>query len=138
MKDTKILIAANSANPQGMTITLESTSIFLGIIVSMSMIVGVAIKAVSKFNSIANEIRDLREDLNKTATISDTVREIHKDVLLLDKRFDVHLQDYENRKDTVQMILGQLNEKIDHKTQRLEREIEDIETYLQKEQSFKT
>jgi len=132
MKDTKILIAANTPNSQGMTVTLESTSIVLGIIVSVSMIVGIAIKAVSKFNSITNEIRDLREDLNKASAVSVTVKEIQKDVSLLDKRFDIHLQDYVNRKDIVQMVLGQMDEKINHRTTRLGTEIKDIERYLEK------
>ncbi|MCC5639043.1 hypothetical protein LC593_25070 [Nostoc sp. CHAB 5844] len=101
------------------------------------MILGATVKVISRFNSIANEIRDLKEDINKLATIDETIKGIHKDVLLLDKRFDIHMRDYENRKETVQMVLGQLNEKIDHKSERFEGEIKDIERYLEKREDYK-
>ncbi|MCC5637033.1 hypothetical protein LC593_14450 [Nostoc sp. CHAB 5844] len=137
MNATKTLIAVNTSSPQGMTVTLESTSLFLGILVSVSMLVGVTIKVISKFNSISNSIRDLREDVNKLSAIDTTIKGIYKDVLLLDKRFDIHVQDYTNRKDTIQMLLGQLNEKIDHKSERFEGEIKDIERYLEKREDYK-
>jgi hypothetical protein len=54
----------NSSSQPALTITLESTGIFLGILVSTSMLIGVAVKVVSRFNEIASEIRDLKEDLN--------------------------------------------------------------------------
>jgi hypothetical protein len=55
----------------------------------------------------------------------------------LDKRFDLHIQEYINRKDVVQMVVGQLDQKIGHKFKWLLFYTWDIQRYLQKDTTFK-
>jgi gas vesicle protein len=114
------------------------------------MLIGLAIKMISKFNTITNDIRDLREDLNSHASVISDVKLLQKDALALDKKFDIHLSSYANRNDVVQMVLGQINEKIDHKWERVEgmikevreetkdveKEVKDVQKYLQKQGQF--
>ncbi|MCC5619245.1 hypothetical protein LC605_30075, partial [Nostoc sp. CHAB 5836] len=64
MTTTKSGIAVHPNNQPTFNITLESTGIFLGILVSFSALLGGIIKAITKFNSIDNNLRDLREDFN--------------------------------------------------------------------------
>lgn len=73
----------------GITLTLESTGVFLGILVSVSALAGVAIKIISKMNHISISITQLQENLNNYANSVEQVRQ-------LDKKFDIHLQDYLN------------------------------------------
>lgn len=121
------IIAANSQQqPQqpAFAITLESTGIFLGILVSVSMLTGIAIKMVSKFNAITNEIRDLREDFNSHSTVIADVKTLQLDVIKLDKRLDIHLQDYVNYKDATLLNINGNKELIGHKWKRTEEEFE--------------
>lgn len=59
----------------------------------------------------------------------------HKDI---DKRLDIHLQDYSNRAEMVNYMINGMNEKIDHKFNRLYSSMRDMEKYLQqKNQDFR-
>jgi hypothetical protein len=62
----------------------------------------------------------------------------------LDKRFDIHVQDYVNYKDANLLALNTTDEKIKHtwnKTEKLLEErktdIKDLQLFLQKQQNFK-
>ena len=57
---------------------------------------------------------------------------------LIEKRFDVHLNDYERSADLTTLICNQLREAIEHKYKRLSYSMRDIEKYLQKNQNFRT
>ncbi|MHC5598254.1 MAG: hypothetical protein ACYTXC_20335 [Nostoc sp.] len=50
----------------------------------------------------------------------------------LERTLDLHIQDYVNRKDLIQMLLGQLDQKITHKFKRLLFYTRDVQRYLQK------
>lgn len=126
------------ATPSGIFLTLESTGVFLGILVSASVLATVAIQLISKFNNIANSIKDVREDLATHVAAEGHERLIERvsRIEQLDKKLDLHIQDYVNRKDTTSMLLGQLNEKIDHKFSRLHSEIKDVQRWLEKQTVF--
>ena len=56
----------------------------------------------------------------------------------IEKRLDIHLQDYLNRTEMINYIIGGMNEKMDHKFNRLYSSMRDIEKYLQqKNQDFR-
>lgn len=141
----KPVIAVNTApQPQGVNITLESTSIFLGITVSVVMLVGTSVKVVSKFNSITNKLRDLREDLNSHALALEQTKLLSEKIFTLEKRFEIHLQDYVNHKDADLLAINGLKEKIEHKAEKAEDyfkelriEIKDIQGFLHKQQNFR-
>lgn len=130
MTTTKSSIAVINSNSPGITITLESTGIFLGILVSASLLAGVAINVISKMNRISSSITQIEEALKGYASNAEKIRE-------LDKRFDLHIQEYINRKDVVQMVMGQLDQKINHKFKRLLFYTRDIQRFLQKDTAFK-
>ncbi|ALF51874.1 hypothetical protein ACX27_01855 [Nostoc piscinale CENA21] len=142
----KLVIAVNPAapQPQGMNVTLESTSIFLGITVSVVMLVGTAVKVVSKFNSITNQVRDLREDLNSHSQALEQTKLLSEKIFTIEKRFEIHLQDYVNYKDATLLAINGNKERIDHKAERAEDyfkelkfEIKDLQGFLQKHQNFR-
>lgn len=55
----------------------------------------------------------------------------------LEKRFEVHLNDYERSADMVTLVCNQLRESLEHKYKRLSLSIRDIEKFLQKNQTYK-
>lgn len=54
----------------------------------------------------------------------------------LEKTLDLHIQEYVNRKDVIQMVLGQLDQKINHKFKRLLFYTRDVQRFLQKDTTF--
>ncbi|MEH2000441.1 MAG: hypothetical protein V7L00_17125 [Nostoc sp.] len=54
----------------------------------------------------------------------------------LEKNLDLHIQEYVNRKDVIQMVLGQLDQKINHKFKRLLFYTRDVQRFLQKDTTF--
>ncbi len=124
-----IAVTSSSSSP-GITITLETTGIFLGILVSVSVLTGVAVNVISKMNRISSSIAQIEEALKGYASNAEKIRE-------LDKRFDLHIQEYVNRKDVVQMVLGQLDQKINHKFKRLLFYTRDVQQFLQRDTAFK-
>ncbi|MEA5624102.1 hypothetical protein [Nostoc sp. UHCC 0251] len=132
MNTTNSTIAVtNSSNSYpGITLTLESTGIFLGILVSTSVLAGVAVTVISKINRISNSITQIEKALEEQVRNAEKIREI-------DRTLALHIQDYVNRKDVIQMLLGQLNEKIDHKFKRVLFYTRDIQRFLQRDTDFK-
>ncbi|MEH2023923.1 hypothetical protein [Nostoc sp.] len=124
-------MTSTSQNSQpAVTLTLESTGIFLGVLVSASILVGIAIKVVSRFNEITSEIRDLKESLNSHAAMIQEVKTLQKDIHSLDKRFDIHSQDYVNHKDANLVAINGVTEQIKHKWQRTEEVFERLENEI--------
>ncbi|MEH2124175.1 hypothetical protein [Nostoc sp.] len=131
MSTTSSTIAiTNSSSSPGITITLETTGIFLGILVSASVLGGVAVNVISKMNRISSSISQIEEALKVYAGNAEKIRD-------LDKKFDLHIQEYINRKDVVQMVLGQLDQKINHKFRRLLFYTRDVQQFLQRDTAFK-
>ncbi|MBH8563757.1 hypothetical protein I8748_16425 [Nostoc sp. CENA67] len=132
MNNTKTVIAVSNtpASSPGIIITLESAGIFLGILVSASVLITGATNLVTKMSQISSSIKRIEEELKTHASNAEKVRE-------LDKRLDLHLQDYVNRKDLLQMLFGQINEKVDHKFKKLLFYTRDIQRFLQRDTDFK-
>jgi hypothetical protein len=113
----------------GVTLTIESTGVFLGILVSVSALAGVATRIISNMNNISASINQIELSLKKHAEESEKIR-------YLEKTLDLHLQEYVNRKDVIQMLLGQLDQKIDHKFKRLLFYTRDVQRFLQRDTTF--
>ncbi|MEH2198636.1 hypothetical protein [Nostoc sp.] len=122
------IVIANSSST-GVTVTLESTGIFLGILVSTSILASVAVQIISKMNKITSSITQIEEAMKEHARNAEKIRQ-------LEKTLDLHIQDYVNRKDVIQMLLGQLDQKITHKFKRLLFYTRDVQRFLQRDTSF--
>ncbi len=59
-----------------------------------------------------------------------------KKIRNLEKTLDLHIQEYVNRKDVMQMLLGQLDQKINHKFKRLLFYTRDLQRFLQRDTAF--
>jgi len=138
MNISKSQIAVSpSSPPPGIIVTLESTGIFLGILGSACLLAGVAINIISKMNRISFSVDEIQEALKAYASNTEKIKD-------LDKRLDVHLQDYVNYKDAILLDRNGLRERIDHKWERTEDEfkavkgsIKDLEGFLQRRDDFK-
>ena len=49
----------------------------------------------------------------------------------------LHLQDYANRRESVEWRMGQLDQKINHKDERLRNQVKDVQLFLEKHLSFR-
>jgi hypothetical protein len=54
-----------------------------------------------------------------------------------ENKFDIHIQDYVNRKETVQYLLGSLDQKIEHKFGRLYGDFKEMQRFLEKHFYFR-
>jgi hypothetical protein len=122
-------VAAVSQPEPGIVVTLQTTGVFLGILVSASILLGLGIKLVSNVNKISLSISQIQKDLNELSQDAEKVSQ-------LERRVDLHLQDYVNRKDVTQMLLGQLDEKINHKFRRLLFYTREMQRFLQRDTVF--
>lgn len=55
----------------------------------------------------------------------------------LEKRFEIHLNDYERSADMMTLICNQLREASEHKYKRLSLSLRDIEKFLQRDRAYK-
>jgi septal ring factor EnvC (AmiA/AmiB activator) len=124
------------------TISLESTGIFLGVLVSLTVLLGLLIKTVSSFNKIASDIHDLRDDIKNHST-SEGHEKLVQQVRILQTKCNsyentlaLHLQNFENRKEAVQFLFGQINEKIDNRSERIELEVKELKNEVKEIQGF--
>ncbi|WP_373525097.1 hypothetical protein [Nostoc sp.] len=121
---------SNSLNSSpGVTLTLESTGAIFGILVSATILATIAIRVISKINSISTSISQIELSLKEQAANAEKIRH-------LEKTLDLHIQEYVNRKDVIQMVLGQLDQKINHKFKRLLFYTRDVQRFLQKDTNF--
>ncbi|QSJ17682.1 hypothetical protein JYQ62_02045 [Nostoc sp. UHCC 0702] len=136
MKNTTTQIAAaNSVNhTPGVIVTLESAGIFLGVLVSLSVLATWSFKIASKINAISSSIDSIKEDLKTHSFNTEKIRD-------LDKRLDLNTQDYVNYKDHSVLHFNNLKERIDHvwnKTEKIcdsqKAEIKELLSILQKQQ----
>ncbi|MBC1218490.1 hypothetical protein GNF10_17335 [Nostoc sp. UCD121] len=116
-------------NSTGITLTLESTGILLGILVSASVLGAMAVQLITKMNKISSSIAQIEEAMKEHARDAEKIRQ-------LEKTLDLHIQEYVNRKDVIQMVLGQLDQKINHKFKRLLFYTRDVQRFLQKDTNF--
>ncbi|GBG21056.1 hypothetical protein NIES4072_47380 [Nostoc commune NIES-4072] len=112
------------------TVTLESVGVFTGILVSISVLGTLAIKLVNNLNNISTSIAQIKEDLKEHADNAEKIRD-------LNHKLDLHIQDYINRKDTITLLIAQVTQTVEHRTNRLYTSMKDIENFLQTQGNFK-
>lgn len=98
----------------------DSVELILGIMAILGMIYALA----QVERRIYDEIHKLESRLTTRFTVSET-------------KFDVHMQDYANRKEAVDYRLGGLNEKIEHKFNRLHAEVKELQRFMQSNFPFR-
>lgn len=123
-----IIVVTSSTSPRA-EFTLQETGISIGIITSLVMLSGVAVSIISKINKISFTVDGIQEALKLHATNAEKIKD-------LDKRFDVHLQDYVNYKDANLLSHNGLDERIEHKWQRSEAEFNSIKGSIKELQGF--
>jgi hypothetical protein len=128
MNTFKTIIVVNQPEP-GIVVTLQTTSVLLGILVSGSILLGIGIKLVTNINKISLSIAQIQKDLKQLSNDSERIDKI-------ERRLELHIQDFVNRKDVTQMLLGQLDEKINHKFKRLLFYSREMQRFLQKDTNF--
>ncbi|WP_414587416.1 hypothetical protein [Scytonema sp. PCC 10023] len=131
--------AQTQQQPTGITLNLESTSVLLGILVSACALGAIAIKIITQFNNVTNSLKEIEEDLTKHI-VSEGHEKIEprlKKIEEVDKKLDLHIQDMLNRKEAVNLIANQLDQKINHKYTVLYHSLKDIENYLNKQGNFR-
>ncbi|MDZ8225774.1 hypothetical protein [Nostoc sp. ChiVER01] len=128
MNTTQLSIAATSSPV--ITVTLESVGVFTGILVSLSVLGTLAIKLVNNLNNISTSITQIKEDLKEHADNAEKIRS-------LEHKLDLHVQDYINRKDTITLLIAQVTQTLEHRTNRLYTSMKDIENFLQMQGTFK-
>ncbi|MHC5615115.1 MAG: hypothetical protein ACYTXA_30090 [Nostoc sp.] len=109
--------------------TLQEIQLSIGIIASLVMLSGVAISIISKINKISFTVDVIQEALKLHATNTEKIKD-------LDKRLDIHLQDYVNYKDGNLLSHNGLEERINHKWQRSEAEFNAIKASIKDLQGF--
>jgi len=129
MTNPKSEIAVNASTSPGLTLTLENTGVFLAIIVSTLVIGGIAVQIISKINRISSSVAQIEEGMKEHVRNAEKIRQI-------EKTLDLLIQEYVNRKDVMQMVLGQLDQKINHKFKRLLFYTRDVQRFLQKDTTF--
>lgn len=103
---------------------IDQVKSLLELLVAAGFFVGVVWQMAEMKSAIYRAIDSVNDNL------SDRINQI-------EKRFDVHLNDYERSADLTTLICNQLREAIEHKYKRLSFSMRDIEKYLQKNQNFR-
>lgn len=110
--------------------SLEAVGVLLGGLVSIAILLGLLFGFVDKINRLEIKVKYLQAELAEHSSVSGSINRV-------ERALDLHLQDYTNRKESVQFLLGQLDEKIAHKFNRVASSINHIQRYLEKDGTFK-
>lgn len=94
------------------------------LILGLCGLVGIIYQLAAVERHIYEEIDRLKDSIVARITVNET-------------KFDVHAQDYVNRKETVQYLLGSLDSKIEHKFTRLHQEFKEMQRFLEKHFYFR-
>ncbi|MEH2342526.1 MAG: hypothetical protein V7K22_12875 [Nostoc sp.] len=121
-----IAVSSTSITPG---FTLQDTQVSIGIIASLVLLSGVAVSIVSKINKISFTVDVIQETLKLHASNAEKIKD-------LDKRLDIHIQDYVNYKDANLLSHNGLNDLIEHKWQRSESEFNAIKQNVKELQGF--
>lgn len=133
------MLAATS----NLTINLESIAVLLGILVSLTILFGVLIGYTNRINGLEIKIQHFQQELIEHSNLEghnilvEKLARSVENVNRVEKALDLHIQDYVNRKDFIQFMLGQLDQKIEHKFSRLYNSMKDVEKFLQKSNGFR-
>jgi len=94
------------------------------LILGILALAGIVYQIAQTERQIYDEIDKLKDSIIARISISEN-------------KFDVHVQDYVNRKETVQYLLGSLDQKIEHKFGRLYGEFKEMQRFLEKHFYFR-
>lgn len=134
-----MLFAATS----NFTLNLEAIGILLGILVSITILLGLLIQYANKINKLEHNLQYLKQELLEHSNLEghkvlvEKLSSSNANLNRVEKALDLHIQDYVNRKDFILFMINQLDEKIDHKFSRLQNSIKDAEKFLQKSAGFR-
>lgn len=124
-------------------LTLEAVGVLLTILVSLTILLGLLVNFTNKIHYLEIKVQHLQQELVEHSNleghkiITDRL-DVHIDyVKRVEKSLELHVQNYVNREETVQFLLGQVNERINHKFGRTATTISQIQSYLEKQGSFK-
>lgn len=142
---SNLIIVPQVTPAPSVTLNIETTSIILAALVSASILLSSVIRIINNFSMIDNSIKALKDGLNSNTKALEEFKLLSQQILSIDKKLDIHLQEYLNRKDIIQLMLVQLNEKIDLNKENnesalelLRAELKDLENFLQTQSAFKT
>lgn len=125
------------------TLSLEAVGILLGILVSTTIFLSLLIQYTNRINRLESSVQYLKQELLEHSNLDGHKILIEKlshsaeNMNRVEKALDLHIQDYINRKEFVEFIVNQLDEKINHKFGRLYSSMKDIEKFLQKGGDFR-
>lgn len=125
------------------TFNLEAIGILLGILVSATILLGLLIQFANKISKLETKLQYLHQELLEHGNLEghkvivEKLNSNSNQLHTLEKQLDVHIQDYINRKDLIQYMFGQLDQKVDHKFNRTYTSMKDIEKFLQKSNNFR-
>jgi transcriptional regulator of heat shock response len=129
--------------PPPMLLTVESVGALLGLCMSAIALATVLIRLTSRFNDLANSVKELKEDLEEHKKqeghekLVQEVELIEKSLQHYDKKFDLHISDYLHNRDMTLLVTNGLEETIKHKSERFSGEIKDLQKFLQAQSNFK-
>lgn len=139
-----LLLSINKmAATTGFTLNLEVVGVLLGILVSATVLLSLLISFTNRINALQIKVQYLQQELLEHSNLEGHKvlldRLVHSidNVNRVEKALDLHIQDYINKKDMTQYMLGQLDQKINHKFERLYGSMRDVEKFLQKSHSFR-
>lgn len=125
------------------SLDIEAIGVVFGILVSVTVLLGVVVNFTNKINHLESKVQYLQQELIEHSNLEghriivERLNNNNNELYKLEKQLDIHLQDYINRKDLVQYMLGQLDEKVNHKFSRLYTSMKDMEKFLQKSNNFR-
>ena len=134
-----MLLAATS----NFTLNLEAIGILLGILVSTTVLLGLLIQYANKINKLEHNLQYLKQELLEHSSLEghkvliDKLNNSNVNLSRVEKALDLHVQDYVTRKEFIHFMIGQLDQKIDHKFSRLQSSVKDTEKFLQKSAGFR-
>ncbi len=124
-------------------LNLEAVGIALGILVSLTILLGLLLNFTNKINRLETKLIYLQQELTEHSNLdghkilTEKLARSIDNFNRIEKALDLHIQDYANRGEMMQYVLGQTNEKIDHKFGRLYNSMKDMEKFLQKSGGFR-
>lgn len=125
------------------SLNLETIGVLLGILISVTILLNILIGFTNKINFLENKLQHLQQELIEHSNLEghkiviDKLFHSVEDLHRVENSLNLHIQDYLNKKDVTQYMLGQTNEKIDHKFGRLYNSMKDMERFLQKYEDFR-
>lgn len=141
---TEVVVKATMlAASTNFVLNLEAVGVLLGGLVSITILLGLLIQFVDKINRLESKVKYLHTELIEHSSVEGHKQHAEQalrtadNINRVERALELHLQDYTNRKESVQFLLGQLDEKIAHKFSRVASSIDHVQKYLEEDGTFK-